>query len=114
MTNNAMLSRMYKVRKKDTDEQIFITIDELLSDKQLVEPIEYTGLQDKNNEAIYANHIIKTCFGDVTPIRWHRGAFDVRVKDRDGKTYNELLGNIMPDNMEIVGIMPEDKKMINV
>ncbi|MDK1672833.1 YopX family protein [Staphylococcus saprophyticus] len=114
-----------KYLKCDSDKWVFIMNDSPFGENMKIHDhmialttakeniVQFTGLKDKNNEAIFENDIVKDMNGEIGYIAFLKQemGYVIVYKDRDRRLGNR--SNIENGQLEKIGNMYEDKELVS-
>lgn len=110
--------REIKFRAWDKENKMMISFEPLFVGDQgmywqgdLLEPMQYTGLKDKNGREIYEKDIINTVDGKCV-VRWNE-KLATFVLAKDGWMYDHYFGEeFEPEHCEVIGNIHENPQLL--
>lgn len=73
------------------------------------EPMQSTGLKDKDGVEIYEGDIIKNSYDEIYTVKWFDAAFYLEEKYNGGFDYHELH---LEDNKKVIGNIYENPELL--
>lgn len=80
---------------------------------EMLEPMEYIGLKDKNGVEIFGGDIILDGYGDILRVEFDKGAFWFMRNKNNGYTYDWISKREGSFQAQIIGNIYQNPELLN-